>query len=84
MNPGEALKIEGREGAEPRGSLEGQRDFRNALGQFATGVTVMTALSPGGEPFGITVTSFNSLSLEPPRSLAVVKRRSSSRARRIQ
>jgi flavin reductase (DIM6/NTAB) family NADH-FMN oxidoreductase RutF len=48
------------------GNAEAQRAFRNALGQFATGVTVMTGLAPNGERVGITVTSFNSLSLDPP------------------
>lgn len=60
------LEIEGHRGSDPRDSAETYRNFRNALGQFATGVTVMTGLSPGGERFGITVTSFNSLSLDPP------------------
>jgi flavin reductase (DIM6/NTAB) family NADH-FMN oxidoreductase RutF len=60
------LKIEGHAGEDPRDGAETYRNFRNALGQFATGVTVMTGLSPSGERFGITVTSFNSLSLDPP------------------
>lgn len=47
-------------------NAETQRAFRNALGQFATGVTVITGLAPNGERVGITVTSFNSLSLDPP------------------
>ena len=42
------------------------RDFRDALGSFATGVTVLTALAPGGQPIGVTISSFNSVSLEPP------------------
>jgi len=40
--------------------------FRRALSQFATGITVVTTLSPSGDPVGITVNSFNSVSLEPP------------------
>lgn len=40
--------------------------FRNALGRFATGITVVTAAAPDGTPVGLTVNSFNSLSLEPP------------------
>lgn len=40
--------------------------FRNALGHFATGVTVITAKTSSGEYIGITVNSFNSVSLEPP------------------
>ena len=42
------------------------RDFRSTLGNFATGVTVITALSPEGEPIGVTISSFNSVSLDPP------------------
>ena len=42
------------------------RDFRETLGSFATGVTVVTALDPAGEPIGLTISSFNSVSLDPP------------------
>jgi flavin reductase (DIM6/NTAB) family NADH-FMN oxidoreductase RutF len=42
------------------------RAFRNALGTFATGITVVTALAPHGEWIGLTVSSFNSVSLDPP------------------
>ncbi len=42
------------------------RDFRSTLGSFATGVTVITALTPEGEPIGVTISSFNSVSLDPP------------------
>lgn len=42
-----------------------ERDFRNALGCFATGVTVVTCNSPHG-PVGMTVNSFTSVSLSPP------------------
>jgi flavin reductase (DIM6/NTAB) family NADH-FMN oxidoreductase RutF len=40
--------------------------FRNALGSFATGVTLVTTRTPSGEPIGLTANSFNSVSLEPP------------------
>ena len=43
-----------------------QREFRNALGRFATGVTVITTVGPGGNPEGMTANSFSGLSLEPP------------------
>lgn len=42
-----------------------EREFRNALGQFATGVTVVTALDAQGSPCGMTVSSFNAVSLNP-------------------
>lgn len=40
------------------------RDYRNALGQFATGVTVVTCMTDNG-PLGMTANSFSSVSLEP-------------------
>jgi flavin reductase (DIM6/NTAB) family NADH-FMN oxidoreductase RutF len=42
------------------------RDFRNALGCFATGITIMTTCGPDGRFVGITVNSFASVSLDPP------------------
>jgi flavin reductase (DIM6/NTAB) family NADH-FMN oxidoreductase RutF len=41
-------------------------DLRAALGQFATGVTVVTARSRRDEPIGVTANSFTSVSLDPP------------------
>ncbi len=42
------------------------RQFRVALGMFATGVTVVTARTAEGRLLGLTASSFNSLSLDPP------------------
>ncbi|MGL6162091.1 flavin reductase family protein [Microbulbifer sp.] len=42
------------------------RALRDTLGQFATGVTVVTTRDADGQPVGMTVNSFNSVSLEPP------------------
>ncbi len=42
------------------------RDFRAALGCFATGVTVITARGADGRRVGLTVNSFSSVSLDPP------------------
>jgi flavin reductase (DIM6/NTAB) family NADH-FMN oxidoreductase RutF len=42
------------------------RDFRNALGSFATGITVVTARAADGGLSGLTVNSFASVSLDPP------------------
>ncbi len=64
--PPRVLTIGGQPGLDPTKGVDAERGFRNALGQFATGVTVMTAISASGERLGITVTSFNSLSLDPP------------------
>uniref|UniRef100_UPI003F4949BF flavin reductase family protein n=1 Tax=Cupriavidus yeoncheonensis TaxID=1462994 RepID=UPI003F4949BF len=54
---------------------EAQRRFRNALAMFATGVAVITAPREEGVPVGITVASFNSVSLDPPLVLFSVDRR---------
>jgi flavin reductase (DIM6/NTAB) family NADH-FMN oxidoreductase RutF len=42
------------------------RDFRNALGTYATGVTIITAAGTDGKPYGLTCNSFASVSLNPP------------------
>jgi len=42
------------------------RHFRNALSQFATGVTIITTRLPDGSFLGLTASSFNSVSLDPP------------------
>jgi flavin reductase (DIM6/NTAB) family NADH-FMN oxidoreductase RutF len=40
--------------------------FRRALGNFATGVTIVTAIDPEGTRVGVTANSFSSLSMDPP------------------
>jgi len=40
--------------------------FRQCLGKFATGVTVVTCADADGNPCGITANSFSSVSLDPP------------------
>jgi flavin reductase (DIM6/NTAB) family NADH-FMN oxidoreductase RutF len=42
------------------------RDFRSALGTYATGVTIITATGADGKPYGLTCNSFASVSLNPP------------------
>lgn len=42
------------------------RRFRNVLGQFCTGITVITTFDEAGEPVGFACQSFAALSLEPP------------------
>ena len=42
------------------------RDFRTALGTYATGVTIITAAGADGKPYGLTCNSFASVSLNPP------------------
>lgn len=41
-------------------------EFRHACGRFASGVTIATVLDAGGVPHGLTVSSFCSVSLNPP------------------
>lgn len=56
------------------------RAFRRALGNFATGVTVITAATQEGTRVGVTANSFNSVSLEPPLVLWSIDKRSGSYA----
>lgn len=42
------------------------QEFRRALGSFATGVTIITTRTAEGALLGLTVNSFNSVSLNPP------------------
>ena len=48
------------------------RELRNAMGLFATGVTVITTKDATGKPFGLTANAFSSLSLDPPMLLICV------------
>jgi flavin reductase len=58
-----------------RGDEDRSKRFRRTAGQFPTGVTVLsTALD--GEPYGMTVNSFASVSLRPPLVLVSVNRES--------
>jgi flavin reductase (DIM6/NTAB) family NADH-FMN oxidoreductase RutF len=50
----------------------GKREFCSACAQFATGVAVATVLDPSGDPHGITVNSFTSVSLDPPLILICI------------
>ena len=52
--------------------------FRYVLGQYPTGVTLITAAHPGGEPVGMVVGTFTSVSLDPPIVAFLPDRKSSS------
>lgn len=54
------------------------REFRDALGMFATGVTIVTTQNAAGEPIGLTASSFNSVSVAPPLVLWSLAHRSSA------
>lgn len=46
--------------------------FRQLLGRFATGVTIVTSRTPSGEPVGMTASSVASVSIDPPLVLVSV------------
>jgi flavin reductase (DIM6/NTAB) family NADH-FMN oxidoreductase RutF/pimeloyl-ACP methyl ester carboxylesterase len=52
--------------------------LRQALGAFATGVTVVTTCAPDGAPIGFTANSFTSVSLDPPLILFCLDKRAGS------
>lgn len=54
------------------------REFRNALGNFATGVTIITAKGSKGDLVGVTANSFSSVSLDPPLVLWSIDKSSPS------
>jgi flavin reductase (DIM6/NTAB) family NADH-FMN oxidoreductase RutF len=51
-------------------------EFRQAMGQLATGVTIVTSIGPEGEPVGTTASAVTSLSLDPPLLLVCFDRAS--------
>ena len=67
--PRQALSFIG--GSEPR-------ILRDALGCFATGVTVVTTINEAGDPLGLTANSFTSVSLDPPLILFALARKSAN------
>jgi flavin reductase (DIM6/NTAB) family NADH-FMN oxidoreductase RutF len=54
------------------------KDYRKALGSFATGVTIVTCLDGAGQAHGLTVNSFTSVSLDPPLVLWCLGNKSDS------
>ena len=52
--------------------------LRKAMAKFLTGVTVITVTDADGRPYGLTVNSFNSVSLSPPLVLWSLDKRNSS------
>ena len=61
LRPGEDVVVD----ADDPDAVAAARQFRDVLGRFASGVTVVTAIS-GGAPVGLTCQSFSSVSLNPP------------------
>jgi flavin reductase (DIM6/NTAB) family NADH-FMN oxidoreductase RutF len=60
------------------GAQVSEAAFRGALGTFPTGVAIISAITDDGTRLGLTVNSFNSVSLKPPLVLFSVARRASS------
>ncbi len=54
-----------------------EETFRRTCAKFATGVAIATVTSPGGQPRGITVNSFTSVSCAPPLVLVCIDYKSS-------
>jgi flavin reductase (DIM6/NTAB) family NADH-FMN oxidoreductase RutF len=54
------------EGVESRLAVVSNDEFRHACSRFATGIAVAACLDENGVPHGITISSFTSVSLEPP------------------
>jgi flavin reductase (DIM6/NTAB) family NADH-FMN oxidoreductase RutF len=59
-------------------NMDKSKSFRQCLGKFTTGVTVVTCCNRDGLPRGITANSFSSVSLEPPLVLWNIAKVSSS------
>ena len=51
-------------------------ELRKALSSFATGVTVITGIGNNGQAVGVTISSFNTVSLDPPLVLWSLSERS--------
>jgi len=66
FRPGEASPVH----TDDPAAAAAARRFRDVLGRFASGVTVVTSTS-GGQPVGMTCQSFSSVSLDPPLVLFV-------------
>jgi 3-hydroxy-9,10-secoandrosta-1,3,5(10)-triene-9,17-dione monooxygenase reductase component len=49
--------------------------FRDVMGRFATGISVVTTIEPSGRPAGITVSAMASVSLEPPLVMVALARK---------
>jgi flavin reductase (DIM6/NTAB) family NADH-FMN oxidoreductase RutF/DNA-binding MarR family transcriptional regulator len=59
-------------------SKEQSRELRNSLGEFATGVTVITCSGANHQAIGVTANSFNTVSLDPPLVLWSIASKSGS------
>ena len=76
---GRVILAQGRHGAGGTAAFS-ERQLRDALAQFATGVTIVCARGPDGRYVGFTANSFSSVSLDPPLILWTLARESKSLA----
>ena len=51
-----------------------QQDFKDALASWASGVSIVAAKGPGSTSYGLTVSAFNSVSLDPPLVMVCLNR----------
>lgn len=80
-----ALLLDFLERRQPRAAPEYRsgsdaRTLRDALGCFATGVTIVTTTAADGSPIGLTANSFTSVSLDPPLLLVCIAKKAGSAA----
>lgn len=61
---------------DPRAEIINSDEFRRVCARYPTGITVTTCRSSSGEPVGITINSFTSVSLKPPLILVCIDYRS--------
>ena len=62
----------------PEGGISDRASFRKIAGLWPSGVAVITAMDNAGTPFGLTMSSVTSLSLEPPLYLICVDLKSTT------
>jgi flavin reductase (DIM6/NTAB) family NADH-FMN oxidoreductase RutF len=55
--------------------MVGEEKFRIVMGHFATGITVVASRDAQGEPVGLTVNAFTSVSLDPPLVLVCIHKK---------
>lgn len=63
--------MDGNESIPPKGVDPMQ--FRKTVSQFATGIAIITCEDEDGQPHGMTINSFTSISLDPPTVLISLK-----------
>jgi len=64
--------LEVKSGTIPRRGMIEEKNFRDVMGRFPTGVTIVTTRGPDDVPLGLTVSAFTSVSLDPIRLLVCI------------